>query len=129
MLKLTYTETGFSLERLAQPLEAWITARVLLALRSGMSVCVEPSTAAFLLPSDLPCLDELELAARADESESVEIAVCDGDYIEVTLQGTWLASEPDSEEGIFVAVMSERTEFCLSQLWQAAQMEASVVNE
>jgi hypothetical protein len=129
MLKLTYTENGFSLERLAQPLEAWITARVLLALRSGMSVCVEPSTASFLLPSDLPCLDELEGAARTDESESIQIAVCDGDYIEVTLQGTWLASEPDSEEGIFVAVMSERTEFVLSKLWQDAQIEASVVNE
>jgi hypothetical protein len=53
MLKLTYTETGFTLERLAQSPEQLVTLRVMLAMRVGESICIEPSTAAFLLPVDL----------------------------------------------------------------------------
>ena len=33
MLKLTYTENSFQLERLAQFVEDWVTARVILSLR------------------------------------------------------------------------------------------------
>ncbi|MEM9926593.1 MAG: alr0857 family protein, partial [Cyanobacteria bacterium P01_D01_bin.50] len=59
MLKLTYTENSFYLELLTQSVEEWIQARVILTLRVGQSLCVEPSTASFLLPVDLPGLGQL----------------------------------------------------------------------
>jgi hypothetical protein len=129
MLKLTYTENGFNLEHLAQSLEDWATARVILALRSGTGFYAEPSTAAFLLPADLPYLSDLEKLVQKENGDSIELSFCDGEYVEVILQGTWLASVPDSEEGIFVTVMSQRTEFFLYQLWQEVQIGASVVND
>lgn len=129
MLKLTYTETGFLLERLTQSLETWASARVVLALRSGTGLTVEPSTAAFLLPADLPHLSELEKLVRTESGDSIELSFCDEEYVEVILQGTWIASEPDSEEGIFATVMSDRVEFFLDKLWQEAQTLASVVND
>jgi hypothetical protein len=129
MLKLTYTENGFHLEHLAQSLEEWVTARVILALRSGTGFCVEPSTAAFLLPADLPYLSDLEKLVQGENGDNIELSFCDDHYVEVVLQGTWLTSEPNSEEGIFVTVMSERAEFFLYKLWQEAQMLDPVVNE
>lgn len=121
MLKLTYTETGFHLELVAQSLEDWVTARVILALRVGQPICVEPSTASFLLPADLPGLRHLDAEARREGSETISLSTCDAEYIEVNLHGTWLSGDCESEEGVFVASMSDRTEFFLYKLWQDAQ--------
>jgi len=119
MLKLTYTETGFFLERLAQPIEEWVKARVILALRAGTTLCVEPSTASFLLPADLPQLHHLE---RQQEGEdAIALSLCDAEYIEVSLQGTWLTSDTDGAEGIFVTSMSYNVEFFLLKLWEESQ--------
>lgn len=127
MLKLTYTENGFYLELLAQPLEDWVTARVMLALRTGTSLCVEPSSASFLLPTDLPQLQALERQGQTEDA--MALCLCDADYVEVSLQGTWLSSDADAEEGIFVTVMSYAVEFFLFKLWQEAQTMTSVVSE
>lgn len=127
MLKLTYTENGFYLELLAQPLEEWVTARVMLALRTGTSLCVEPSSASFLLPTDLPQLQALERQGQTEDA--MALCLCDADYVEVSLQGTWLSSDADAEEGIFVTVMSYAVEFFLFKLWQEAQTMTSVVSE
>ncbi|NET56063.1 MAG: hypothetical protein F6K47_07785 [Symploca sp. SIO2E6] len=136
MLKLTYTENSFCLELLAQPLEEWVTARVMLALRAGISLCIEPSNASFLLPVDLPQLQALERQGQTEEAmpsavleETIALCLCDADYVEVSLQGTWLSSDPDSEEGIFVTVMSHAVEFFLLKLWQEAQAMSSVISE
>lgn len=124
MLKLTYTETGVHLELVAQSLEEWVFSRVILSLRVGLRLLVEPSTASFLLPADLPGLPLLQSAAQL-ETEAIALCVCDAEYIEVTLQGTWLATDEESAEGAFVAAMSDRTEFFLFKLWQEAQSCAS----
>ena len=134
MLKLTYIETGFYLEYLPQSLEEWVFSRVVLSLRVGRKLLVEPSTASFLLPADLSSykvLREAELHRKlcvqplqaADESETEAIAVCVGDaeYIEVSLKGTWLATDEESAEGVFVAALGEHTEFFLLKLWQEVQ--------
>ena len=118
MLKLTYTETGFRLERLAQSLEEWVQGRVILALRVGQSLLVEPSTASFLLPVDLPGLPLLEAGVQQEMTQAIALYGCDAEYIEVSLQGSWLAADAESAEGVFVAAMSDRTEFFLFQLWQ-----------
>jgi hypothetical protein len=120
MLKLTYTENGFYLERLAQPLEEWVTARVILALRAGTSLCVEPSTASFLLPVDIPQLRHLE---RHQEGEdAIALSICDTDYVEVSLQGTWMTSDSDGETGVFVTSMSYNVEFFLLKLWEESKV-------
>lgn len=129
MLKLTYTENGFHLERLAQSLEDWVTARVILSLRAGWHICVEPSTASFLLPADLPGIDRLEIEARREDSEIISVSACDADYVEVSLHGSWVSASADSDEGVFVVTMSDRTEFFLFKLWQQAQIVASCVSE
>jgi hypothetical protein len=120
MLKLTYTENGFYLERLAQPIEDWVGARVILALRAGTSLCVEPSTASFLLPANLPQLRHLE---RQQEGEdAIALSLCDAEYVEVSLQGSWMTSNTDGAEGVFVTSMSYVVEFFLIKLWEESQV-------
>ena len=123
MLKLTYTENGFYLERLAQPLEEWVTARVILALRAGTNLCVEPSTASFLLPANIPQLRHLE---RHQEGEdAIALSLCDAEYIEVSLKGTWMTSDIDGAEGVFVTSLNYAVEFFLIKLWEESQIRTS----
>lgn len=129
MLKLTYTETNFYLEHLAQSLEEWVALRVILALRVGECVCVEPSTASFLLPADLPGLDLLEAEAQRQGAEAIALCACDAEYVEVSLKGTWLASDSESAEGVFVTAMSHSAEFFVLKLWQEAQIGASSLKQ
>lgn len=129
MLKLTYIETGFYLEYIAKSLEEWVQGRVILALRVGECLCIEPSTAAFLLPADLPGLDTLAVEVRRQDLESITLSVCDAEYVEVSIKGTWVSSDADSDEGVFVAAMSHSIEFFLLKLWQDAQVNASVLSE
>jgi hypothetical protein len=122
MLKLTYTETDFYLECLTQSIEDWVQARVILALRVGQSLYVEPSTASFLLPVNLPGVDVLKKSAIYSDEETFSIGVCDAEFIEVTLHGSWMSSGCDDANGVFVTKMSDRTEFFLQKLWQEAQV-------
>jgi hypothetical protein len=121
MLKLTYTERSFYLECLAQSLEEWVAQRVILAIRVGQPLCFEPSTASFLLPVDLPGVEVLKAEIKRHDS-GMTICSCDAEYVEVTLQGSWLSSGNEEAVGVFVTTMSERTEFFLHKLWQDAQI-------
>ncbi|MBF2067893.1 MAG: hypothetical protein IGS39_26275 [Calothrix sp. C42_A2020_038] len=121
MLKLTYTETDFHLECITQPIEDWIQARVILSLRAGQSLCVEPSTASFLLPVDLPGVEMLKAQTRCCDQEVITVCVCDTEYLEVTLHGSWISYSRDEATGIFVTTLSDRIEFFLYKLWQEAQ--------
>jgi hypothetical protein len=122
MLKLTYTTNGFHLEHLNQSIEEWVNTRVLLAMRSGTSLFVEPSTACFLLPQNLANLDTLEEM----EEDTLSVSPCDADSVEIGLEGTWLTSNSENEEGLFVCVLGESTELFLYQLWQTAQYQLTV---
>ncbi|WP_193196892.1 alr0857 family protein [Nostoc sp. MG11] len=115
MLKLTYTENSFSLEMLNESLEDWVNTRVILALRSHTKIYIEPSTAAFLLPGNLPHL------ADVAQENIVELCSCDADLVEVILKGTWLTSDTDNEVGIFVTALSKSAELLLNQLSQSEQ--------
>lgn len=129
MLKLIYTESGFYLERFTNSsIEDWIKARLLLHLRAGATLFVEPTTASFLLPVDLPYLADLEALKQEDE-EILDIYPCDEDHVEISLEGTWLASQEESESGIFVCAMSDRAEYFLYKLWKEAQIGASVISD
>lgn len=130
MLKLTYTEGSFYLECLTHSLEEWVAQRVILALRVGQSVRIEPSTASFLLPVDLPGVEILVAGVKRDDSEIMALSTCDAEYLEVTLQGSWLADASEDAVGVFVTTLSDRTEFFLHKLWQEArESSASVMSE
>ena len=129
MLKLSYTENSFILERLSEPLEKWVTNRVLLAVRSGTSLCVEPSSASFLLSKDLPYLGDLVQSIKAFNRDVIDIVPADGNSLEVCLEGTWLAQSTNSNAGLFVCHIDEVIETFLCQLWQETQVSASVIND
>ncbi|QSJ18361.1 hypothetical protein JYQ62_05995 [Nostoc sp. UHCC 0702] len=129
MLKLTYTEGSFYLECFTQSLEDWVAQRVIFALRVGQSLSVEPSTASFLLPVDLPGVDLLKAEVKRDDSEIIDLCACDSEYMEVTLRGSWLSDGSEDAVGVFVTSMSDRAEFLLQKLWQEAQVCASVMSE
>lgn len=128
MLKITYTENGFHLERLTASLETWLANRVLVCLRASIAVTAEPSTASLLLPLDLPYFRDLE--ALENRSHGViQLDVCDDYSVEVGLQGTWVATSEDSEEGIFVCSLDDNTEFFLYQLWKEGNINPSLIEE
>ena len=129
MLKLTYTDNSFYLERLGQSLEIWVTTRVTLALRTATTLNIEPSTACFLLPADLSSLADLEELIDNENTEVLALAIVDRDCLEVSLNGTWLGSAAEAEHGIFVTVMGDRTELLLEKIWQEAQAVATVKND
>ncbi|QLE55309.1 alr0857 family protein [Nostoc sp. TCL26-01] len=129
MLKLIYTENSFYLECSTMSLEEWVGQRVILALRLSQNLCVAPSTASFLLPVDLPGIEALKAEAKRADSEIIDLSVCDPEYLEVTLRGSWLSDGAEDADGVFVTMMSDRTEFFLHKLWQAAQACASVISE
>ncbi|MHC5747019.1 MAG: alr0857 family protein [Nostoc sp.] len=130
MLKLTYTESSLYLECLTLSLEEWVAQRVILALRVGQSLCIEPSIASFLLPADLPGLEVLKAEVKRDDIEIITLCACDPEYIEVTLRGSWLLDSSTAVVGVFFTTMSEHSEFFLHKLWQEAQeSSASVISE
>jgi hypothetical protein len=122
MLKLTYTETGFYLELVPTSIEDWVQSRVVLAVRVSQSLCVEPSRASFLLPANLPGIDILKKSATCGDREIMTVCVCDADYLEVTLHGSWIYNGCDDGNGVFVAKMEDKIEFFLHKLWQQAQV-------
>ena len=126
MLKITYLENEIYLEYLEESIEAWKANRILVNLRAGMSIFVEESTACLVIPIDTPYLMGLaELAAK----EKIEASPCDAEYLEVILPGTWVTSNEDSEEGIFVCNFSHSSESFLYRMWQESQVSSSVVSE
>ncbi len=128
MLKITYTENTFYLEQLNDNPENWIAKRVLLCLRAATSIYAEPSTASFLLPEDLPYFDQLKTLNTTDQ-ETMELISNEDGFLEVCLEGTWVTAEQDSEEGVFICTLCDRTEFFLYQLWQESNIGTTVVTE
>ncbi|HEY9623919.1 MAG TPA: alr0857 family protein [Crinalium sp.] len=125
MLKFTYTETGLSLEYLTQPWEEWIALRVILSVRAGQPLLVERGSASLLFPMEWVDRRSLEASLQQEPSETVHISVCDADSFEVSLQGTWITSQPDEPEGVFIATLSPDNEGLLFDLWQDIQNRRS----
>jgi hypothetical protein len=125
MLKLTYTEVGLHLERIAAPLETLVAQRVVLALRAGQRLHIEPGKASFLLPIDVPGLANLEMALRLEQSQVITVTPVDDEFVEVSVQGSWIAESADAHEGMFITAFSDRTEFFVLKLWQATQSQVS----
>ncbi|RCJ42618.1 hypothetical protein A6769_36965 [Nostoc punctiforme NIES-2108] len=121
MLKLTYTQSSFYLECLTISLEEWLVQRVILSLRVGQSLSIQPSTASLLLPADLLGLEVLKAEVKRDHTGFITLCACDAEYMEVTLQGSWLLDSSEDAVGVFFATISHHTEFFLHKLWQEAE--------
>jgi hypothetical protein len=129
MLKLTYTESSFYIERLAQSPEQLVARRAMLAMRVGQKIAIEPSSAAFLLPIGLGAMSMLEEAIRDKGNDTIALCEADEEYAEVSLSGTWITTDLQGESGVFVTVLSDRVEFLLLKLWQEAQAGAGVAKQ
>ncbi len=133
MLKLNYTDFGLFMERTMTNPELLIAQRVLLAMRLGQTLHVEPGRASFLLPADIPELEVLETALQREYGSAVTLIAVDEGFVEVGLTGSWIAEDKDAHEGMFLAVMSdslsetlrERTEFLIYKLWQMSEVHIS----
>jgi hypothetical protein len=95
-----------------------------LSLRSGTRLSIEPSTAAFLLPLDVPYLSELETLIEAENPDLIELFQCDGEAIEVALEGTWITYGEENDQGIFICTLSDRSESFLYQIWKESYFGA-----
>lgn len=128
MLKFTYTETGITIERSHQSLEELVMLRVVLAMRVGQRLIVEPGSATFLLSANLQAWKLLDAVVQRSLNDTIVLCQCDSEFIEVSLRGTWIAQATSSEEGIFLAelgdslpgTLCERAEFILFKLWQTS---------
>lgn len=124
MLKITYLKDNIYLEQLDKSVEAWKTDRILVNLRAAYSIYVESSIASIVLPIASRVNSLVELAP----GQPIELVPCDEEYLEVSLMGTWLSKEQDSEEGVFVCELSPEIEDCLNLLWQEAQLCTSAID-
>lgn len=75
MLKITHTENNFYLEYFQESLEIWISKRILLCLRAATGIYIEPSVASFLIPANLPYLNDLETLKAENEDLSLFLLV------------------------------------------------------
>ena len=137
MLKLNYTDVGLYMERTMTNPELLIAQRVLLAMRLGQTLHVEPGRASFLLPADIPELEVLETALHQEYGSAVTLIAVDEEFVEVGLSGSWIAEDKDAHEGMFLTVMSdslspkgaatptetlrERIERFIYKLWQMSE--------
>jgi hypothetical protein len=60
---------------------------------------------------------------RSQAHSQLSIAPVDEEFIEVSVQGSWIASTCEAHEGMFVTVLSDRAEFFVEKLWQATQVQ------
>jgi hypothetical protein len=121
MLKLIYSEAGLQLEQVTQPLERWLSQRVMLSLQAGEQLFVEPCTASVLLPASLAELQMLRATVPVANAPPLELSLCDAETVEVSLRGTWLSAGSQRAEGVFVTVLGDRLECLIFKLWQASQ--------
>ncbi len=125
MLKLIYTETDLHLELLTTDLEDWIEQRLLFSNSTGETIFLSSETASFLLPTTICEATAINFYLHQQGAKTVTANYCDLDSIEIGLTGYWLATDPDSAQGIFVTQLlerqavcdSNRVEFYLWQLW------------
>jgi hypothetical protein len=124
MLKLTYTDNGLHIEQANAPIDILVAQRVVLAMRAGLSLCVQPGQASFLIPARAKGLVLLEHALVNAGPHGVSLTIVDAEFVEVSVSGSWLAADRDGEEGMFLTEMAEAIEYLLYDLWQATQSPA-----
>lgn len=134
MLKITYTDAAPYLEYLTQSVEDWIAHHTVLALRTGQPLVIEPGRASLLLPIGLSDLAQVLLSevkrsrpiypAIAKRFPLIEVYRSDDSSIELSLDGLWVAANPETHSGTFLSTHSPWVERNVLNLWQQAQSYA-----
>jgi hypothetical protein len=127
MLKLHYTEVGLYMERSLSAPELLIAQQVVLALRLGQPLHVEPGRACFLLPANVPELEQLERMLEQEYSPTLSLNSVDDEFVEVGLSGSWVAAARTAHEGMFLSLMSSPVETLIYQLWQMSANKFSLL--
>jgi hypothetical protein len=125
MLKLTYTSTGVTLERSVEPLETTLRRRVLLGLRIGEPLALEPTSISLLVSHSLPALRGLMTAISQTPTQTLQLIQKGAAQVEMQLQGYWLAQPHHPGEGIFYLNLEPILEGHLVQIWQSSHQDAS----
>lgn len=125
MLKLTYTSTGVTLERSVESFEATIRRRVLLGLRIGEPVGLEPTSISLLVSRSLPALKGLMAMISETATHPLQLIQKGSAQVEMRLQGYWLAQPEKHGEGIFFLNVEPALEGHLINIWQASHQDAS----
>ncbi|MBE9100237.1 alr0857 family protein [Vacuolonema iberomarrocanum] len=117
MLKFTFTDTGYFLEHLPDSLEQWLPPRLTLMLKAGQPISLERCHASIMLRANDRCWRELYRLAHWDDQDAIALSACDKEFLEISLRGTWLTSNPQSTEGVFLVNLTPPTEASLYNLW------------
>lgn len=125
MLKLTYTSTGVTLERSVESFEAAIRQRVLLGLRIGEPVGLEPTSISLLVSRSLPALKELMGVIAQTPTHALELIQKEAAQVEMRLKGYWLSQQENPGEGIFFVNVEPIIEGYLVNIWQSSHQDAS----
>lgn len=123
MLKLNYNDYGLFLEQVNASVDAIATQRVMLAVQAGETLHIEPGRAAFLIPSDATGVVRLKEMVESYATGTIAVNMVDSGFVEVSLEGTWIASNAQAEAGTFVTAIAPESEKIVYQLWQATQQE------
>ncbi|MFH7244394.1 MAG: alr0857 family protein [Spirulina sp.] len=106
MLKITYSDVEPFVEGVTQPVEAVVAQRSLVALRSGQPLWMQASHGSLPFPAQNAGVESLVKTARR---LGLAITVCDADWLEITLPGTWIADSPTSDHGILLVTGLEES--------------------
>jgi hypothetical protein len=127
MLKITYSDGATQLDHLADPLETVIARRMVLAVRTGQPIHLQPIQASFLLDIPPRHYQVLAHAIQGERSRwstdptlgpNLTVETLEGTVIEVSLPGLWLSRDRHAHTGIVVTRLSDRLETLLANLWQ-----------
>lgn len=125
MLKITYTSTGATLEHSCESLESILRRRVLLSLRVGEPLGLEPIAVSLLVGHSLPGLKALAGAIAQTPTQALALIQKSAAQVEMRLQGYWLAQQEKPGEGIFFANFDPTVEGYLVKIWQESQQDVS----
>jgi hypothetical protein len=125
MLKFTYTSTGVTLERSVESFETTIRRRVLIGLRIGEPVGLEPTSVSLLVSHSLPALKGLMGAITQTPTNALELIQKGAAQVEMRLKGYWLAQAENPGEGIFFVNTDPILESHLVKIWQSSHQDAS----
>lgn len=117
MLILYYTEAGLYIETLSIDMKEMIIQRALLAVSLADSLYVNKISATVLVSGEPSVIGQLK---KALYQEKASVLTLEETHVEVTIVGTWIAPEVDSEEGTLITALNEEAESLIKKTYVAA---------
>jgi hypothetical protein len=132
MLKIIYAETGQHLEPIPAESPAaklrqrdeWVVERLKFAQSIGQTLLVSQERATFMLPNSIGNVTEIDNCLNRLGAKTIAVDWCDLGWVEIELAGSWIYTDVDRAEGVFIAEQPEPVESYLLQLWEGAKVES-----